>query len=64
MYARWLDDGLAEVLRQSEEPLVLKRRQSSPGENGGRVEFDPMSEDVLRRYRIYAAELAAFGPTS
>ena len=49
--------------RFGEKPLILRRRgDPASGTEPAEGEFDPVSDDVLRRYRAYADELAALGP--
>lgn len=47
-----------------ERPRILRRPASfdSREERRASARFDPVSDDVLRRYRSYAAELATLAP--
>ena len=57
MFGRWLNEVPGGALHDCGEPMILKRRIGGSA-LASADSFDPVSEDVLRRYRSYAAELA------
>ncbi|WFL78394.1 hypothetical protein P7228_04840 [Altererythrobacter arenosus] len=64
MFVQWMDGGSACASQDVEQPLILKRRSENGIEVTDADAIDPLSEDVLRRYRSYAAELAVIAATS
>lgn len=75
MFVSWLADNAfagpggvepvaAEFADPCDRPRILRRPASfdSRDERRAAARFDPVSEDVLRRYRSYAAELVTLAP--